>query len=413
MRRYTPTYTALALCLVLPAGAQAKAKTLDGHVIAPPSVSKKRVSVPVLLTSRAERRLRLGKAVVRVIISRRALLAAPAPTGRGKVKIRAATLRAGDRLKAAVKISRKQRKRLRKRAVPAMKVKRPRVPARASALSTDELMRIVESLAAQLSGLSRRVDDLAAFTSYRFDYMFTRLQATEARLAALEVAFGQLQGSFADLLARINLLESILPDPAQIATLVTNVQSLLERVTAQETLTATLGTTVATLTGTVSTLQGQITTLQGQVTPLLTEVTSLGTRVTTVETTLSQLPGLITQVTGLDSALQALEGRVGAAETGITTLDGAVAGLQSSVGTLDATVGGLVTDVAQQASDIGGLQSDVSGLQTNVALLQSGLGTLQGSVTTLEGTVGGLQGSVSTLQGTVSSICGMVIIDVC
>ena len=133
MRRFTPTYSALALCLVLPMGAQAKAKTLDGHVIAPPSVSKSKVTVPVLLTTSSERRLRLRKAVVRVVIPRKTRLTAPAPFGNAKVKIPASSLRAGDQLKGAVSISRKQLKRLRKRAVPTLKVKRPRVPTRASA----------------------------------------------------------------------------------------------------------------------------------------------------------------------------------------------------------------------------------------------------------------------------------------
>src|SRR5215210_239421 len=125
MRRFTPTYFALALgLLLLPAGAQAKAKTLDGHVIAPPSVSRSKVTVPVLLTAGSERRLRLGKGVVRVVIGRKTRLAAPAPSGAGKVKILASTLRPGDQLKAAVSLSRKQLKRLRKRAVPTLKVKR-------------------------------------------------------------------------------------------------------------------------------------------------------------------------------------------------------------------------------------------------------------------------------------------------
>jgi len=413
MRKLILATVAVLLCLALPTAAQGRAKTLDGHVIAPPSVSKSRVSVPVLLTERSERRLRLGKAVVRVVIPRKTKLSAPAPTGRGKVKIGASALRAGDQLKAAVSISRKQLRRLRKRAVPALKVKRPRVPRRASALSTDELMRVVESLAAQLSALSGRVDGLAALTDSQFRSLLVRIQAVEARVTALETALGNLELSVADLLDRLDLLEASLPDPAQLAQLVSDVQSLLTRVTALEALTSTLGNNLSALTTTVTSQQSAISALQGQVTPLMTEVTSLGTRVTNVETTLTQLPGLITQVTSLDTALTTLDGRVDTAETALTTLDGTVSGLQTTVGTLDTTVDGLVDTSALQSTDIGDLQADSLDVISGVAALTGTVSGLQSDVAGIQGDVAGLQSDVAGLQGTIGTICGMAIITVC
>ena len=151
----------IAACAA-PGTAHAKNYGVDGHVVAPPAAAKGRLVVPVLLTEGAERRMRLGKGLVRVSLPRGTRLRAPAPSGRGTAAILPSALRPGDQLKASAPLSRGAVKRLRKRAVPSFRVRKARVARRSSALSTDELMRIVGDLGRQLGQLTGRVDGLAS-----------------------------------------------------------------------------------------------------------------------------------------------------------------------------------------------------------------------------------------------------------
>ncbi len=162
-------------------------------------------------------------------------------------------------------ISRRQLKRLRKRAVPAAQGQAPAgTPAglgtlhrRAHADRREPQRPAPRPLgASRRPGLAHRLADALIW--------WAGIEALDARLTALETAFGELETSLADLLDRLDLLEAALPDPAQIAELVTNVESLLTRVTSLENLTTTLQGNLTTLTGTVTTLQGSVTTLQGR-----------------------------------------------------------------------------------------------------------------------------------------------------
>lgn len=161
----TATTAALALAIAgtaAPGVAQARNYAVDGHVVAPPTAAGGRVVVPVLLSQRAERRMRLRTGLVRISLSRHRRLSAPSPTGRGKAAIMPSAIRTGDRLKASAPLSRRAVRRLRRRAVPSFRARRARLSNRASALSTDELTSIVAELARQLYLLSDRVDGLAS-----------------------------------------------------------------------------------------------------------------------------------------------------------------------------------------------------------------------------------------------------------
>src|SRR5918997_3772943 len=116
MNRTRTTVGALALTIAAvaaPGAAEAKTYGVDGHVVAPPTSSKGRLVVPMLLTEGAERRMRLGKGLVRVSLPRGTRLRAPAPGGRGTVAILPSALRTGDQLKASAPLSRGAVKRLR------------------------------------------------------------------------------------------------------------------------------------------------------------------------------------------------------------------------------------------------------------------------------------------------------------
>src|SRR3954471_17930669 len=85
-----------AACLLGAAPAEAKSVSLAGQVVAPPTMAKTRVSVPLLLSDRSERRLRLGRAIVWVVLPRRSWLRVPTARGKATARIRPSRIRVGD-----------------------------------------------------------------------------------------------------------------------------------------------------------------------------------------------------------------------------------------------------------------------------------------------------------------------------
>jgi len=156
-RRLTILFTA-ALALVLPAAAnakpaaKAKSAPIAGQVIAAPTIAKGKARIPVLLSERSGRRLRVD--IVRVIVSSRASISVPRPLGAGRMTIKANTLRTGDAVKGRVRFTRKALK----RSVPALKMKGLRVTSRENAFSNRELVEAIQFLAGQISFVSGRLD---------------------------------------------------------------------------------------------------------------------------------------------------------------------------------------------------------------------------------------------------------------
>jgi hypothetical protein len=416
--RFIPTLVvAVALAGVAAPTAAAATVPVDGHVIATPDAQGKRTAVPLLLNARSERRLKLRRGIVRVLLAPRAQLSAPGPNGQGSVKLKPSALRAGDRVRAVAKLSRRQVRKLRKRSVPAFVVKRVSVVARASSLSNDDLARMVAELDARLTGLSRRVDAMAASNASQFAALRGDLDALGVRTGTLESGFSTFGQSLATLLARLDALEGSL-DPSLLAALRGDVDSLLGRVGGLEGVTGGLTSSLATLTGTVGGLQTSLATVQGQLGPLLTTVDSLAGRLDDAEGVLAQVPGLLAQVDAIDSALTSLTGRIDANELLIATLDDTVTGLIATVDGLTTLTDGLLATVTEQGLDIGDLQGTVTTLTTNLGTVANDLLNLQGTVGALGTTVSGLTGSLSTLTGqvaglagTVDLICGVPVVD--
>jgi uncharacterized protein YoxC len=407
---------AVAAVAISAPSAQAKTTRIDGQVIAPPGAKGKRTSVPLLLTERSERRLKLRKGIVRVVLAPRARLSAPGPGGRGSVKLTPSALQAGDRVRAVAKLSRKQVKRLRKQTVPAFAVRRVSVVARASSLSNDDLARMVAELDARLTALSRRVDGLAASNAAQMAALRGALDSLTARTGVLESGFAGFGSSLDSLLTRIELLEGLV-DPELLAALSDDVDSLLGRADALEGVTGGLTTSLGGLTGTVGGLQTSLTTTQGQLGPLLTTVGDLSDRVGDAEGALDQVPGMLAQIEGIDSALDTLSGRVDTSELLLADVGGTVDGLTSTVGGLTTTTETLLDASADQALDIGALQGSLSTLGDDVADVTGDLTSLQGTVGGLGTTVGGLttqvtslNGQVAGLQGTLNLLCGVPLV---
>jgi uncharacterized phage infection (PIP) family protein YhgE len=415
--KFIPTLiVAVAAVTIVVPSASAKTTRVEGHVIAPPTAKGKRTSVPLLLTERSERRLKLRRGIVRVLVAPRARLSAPGPGGKGSVTLTPSALQAGDRVQAVAKLSRKQVKRLRKRSVPAFAVRRVSVVARASSLSNDDLARMIAELDARLTALSQRVDGMAASNADQFASLRSDLDSLAARTGVLESSFASLGGSLDELLARIDLLEGLV-DPELLAALQDDVDSLLGRTGALEGVTGGLTTSLAGLTGTVGGLETSLDAIDSQLDPLLTTVDSLSGRLDDADGVLAQVPGILSQIDGIESGLSTLTGRVEGSELLLDTLGGTVDGLTGTVDGLTDVTDSLLDTATQQGLDIDALQGSVSTLTTNLTTVTNNLLSLQGTVGSLGTTVSGLTTSVGTLtgqvaglQGTLNLLCGVPLI---
>jgi hypothetical protein len=415
--RFVPTLiVAIAAVAVVAPSTSAKTTRVEGHVIAPPTAKGKRTSVPLLLTEQSERRLKLRKGIVRVLVGPRARLSAPGPGGKGLVKLAPSALQAGDRVRAVAKLSRKQVKRLRKRSVPAFAVRKVGVVARASSLSNDDLARMVAELDARLTALSQRVDGMAALNAAQFASLRGDLDSLVARTGVLESGFASLGGSLDDLLSRVDLLEGLV-DPDLLAALQGDVDSLLGRTDTLEGVAGGLTSSLSGLTGTVGGLETSLNTIDAQLDPLLTTVDSLSGRLDDADGVLAQVPGMLSQIDGIESGLNTLTGRVEGSELLLDTLGGTVDGLTGEVEGLTDVTDGLLDTATQQGLDVAALQGGMSTLTTNLTTVTNNLTSLQGTVTGLGTTVNGLTTSVGTLtgqvaglQGTLDLLCGVPLI---
>jgi hypothetical protein len=406
--KFIPTLvvTFAAMAIAAPS-AQAATTRVEGHVIAPPGAKGKRTSVPLLLTERSERRLKLRKGIVRVLVAPRARLSVPAPGGHGSVKLAPSALQAGDRVQAVAKLSRKQVKRLRKRSVPAFAVRRASVTARASSLSNDELARMIAELDVRLTALSQRVDGMAASNAAQMAGLRGDLDSLAVRTGALENGLAAFGSSLDALLDRVDLLVGLV-DPELLAALSGDVDSLLGRADALESVTGGLNLSLGELGGTVGNLQTSLTTAQGQLGPLLDQVGALDDRVDDAEGALDQVPGMLAQIDGIDSALNSLSGRVETSELMLEDIGDDVDGLGLTVGELTDTTEILIDSTALQALDIGALQGSVTGLGDDLGVVTGDLNALGGTVGLLDTSVSGLTTSVSALTGQVAGLQSVV-----
>ena len=122
------TLLVLLLLAGIPAAAHATTLKVDGRVTGLPTVKGGAVAVPLELTKRARRALKLGTRSVRVRLSRRARLPLSGAGASGASRLAPSALRAGDRLKG-VSRSRTARFRLRHRHRPTLKLASARVAA--------------------------------------------------------------------------------------------------------------------------------------------------------------------------------------------------------------------------------------------------------------------------------------------
>jgi hypothetical protein len=261
--------------------ARSKVRKLDGHVMATPYISNRRVVVPVLLDQRSVRRAKL-RAPVGVLLLKKAKKVMVAGQ---RARIAPAYLRAGDRLRARAKVA----KRARRAPYWRLSVRSFKVTKRAQAMSPAELQTLFGNLAGDLGRLQVSLAALAKYVQTGFANLGGDMSAMRADLATLGTALAALEKRVDDLEAGLPALEARLQ--SQIDSLEADLAALGTQVSGLQSQLAALQTAMTALQGDVTGLEGDVAGLQGDVAALQTSVAQLTTNVAQLQTAVSALCG--------------------------------------------------------------------------------------------------------------------------
>jgi outer membrane murein-binding lipoprotein Lpp len=378
---------ALVLLAAIPVAADARTFKVDGRVTGPPTAKGGAVTVSFKLTKRAGRALKLGTRRVRVRFRRARL---PLSGAAGVRRLAPRALRAGDRLKGVTSLSKKGRLRLRYRARPTLKLKRPRVirrvrrsrgaplpPSSAVPLArTPE--QIVRDIGARATTLSGRIGAFGSFSQQIGRLETLRLPvglagvtvAFESLTAALEGRSGT-DAAFAPLLAEV---EALAPGAEWLGPAMGAVETSLG---AWRTL-AMIGDAVETLALEAPFLAAQI--------ELLT-----------------QIPGVLAQITAIEELLMRIEGRLDAVEAASGSFSSSTSDVNAGMASLTDAVNALATDV-EAGADLASTSAGVDSLATDVAGLASRFGALQTSVDQYAPALDGLNADAVALEAMVEGL---------
>lgn len=402
-------------CVQQAAAAPAKPLPLSATVLAAPTVSKGKVTIPVLLEQRSERRV--GASVVRLLFKSRAKLAIPGPNGRTRTKVPAASIRTGDWLRGKARLG--QRARSRKRgsrngrntATPSLTALRFAIIRRESTYSLDELTQLVLGLARTVAELSERLDRLTADTRASISRLLAEIGDLKSRVDQLETGLGDLRGALealdSALTARIDgLADDVTGLRSDLEALQTQVASLTTRLTSLEGAVEGLEDDLGALGSQVSALSGSMGALASRVDTLESGLADLTSRIDDVEGQLISLPGALSDISALESQVGALGTRLDDVESDLDATGTAFGELATRVDSLETTTTSLAANVAQGQTDISGLQGDVSNLQAGLDGVEGDVADLSTDVVGLRSDVTALQGNVGNLQGDVALLCG-------
>jgi hypothetical protein len=378
---------ALLLLVAVPAAAQGRTFQVDGRVAGPPIAKGRTVTVPLQLTARAGRALKVGTRRVRVRF-RRARLPLVGAAGRRRLAPRA--LQPRDRLKGVTSLSKKGRLRLRRRARPTLKLERPRVirkvrrargapaPPIAPGLPARTPEQIVRDIGTRATMLSVRIGRFGSLTQQIERLLTLRLPVG---LAGVTLALGSLTTA---------LEERASTDPA-FEPLIADVEAL---VPAAE----WLGTAM----GAVNTSLGSVRTfamLGDAVETLAVESAVLATQIEL----LSQFPGLVAQLTAIDDALRRIEGSLASVEAASGSLGARTSELNAGLASLTDAVGALAATV-QEGGDLASTGAGLDALAGDVAGIGSGFAALQTSVNELGPPLDSLHADAVALEAMVAAL---------
>jgi hypothetical protein len=389
-RRHVTTGALLALVLLagIPAAAEARTFKVDGRVTGPPTAKGGAVTVPLQLTAHAGRALKLGTRRVRVRFRRARLPLSGAAGVRRRLAPRA--LRNGDRLKGVTSLSRKGRLRLRYRARPTLKLRRPRViraarrgravpwapaPPAAPARTAEQ---IVADIGARATALSGRIGRFSSLTQ-----QVARLQTLRLPLglAGVTVAFESL---------RTALENRASTDPA-FGPLLAGVEALAQGAD-------WLGTAMGAVDTSVR-ISHVLIVIGDAVETLSVDSVVLATHIQLFE----QIPGVLAQLVAIEEALGRIDGRLAAVEAASGSLGSSTRELNDGMGSLTDATDALTTS-AEAGADLPTLSAGVDALATDVAGLGSGFAALQASLDGAGPELDGLQADSATLEAMVEAL---------
>lgn len=386
-RRHVTALLALVLLASIPAAAQARTFKVDGRVTGPPTAKGGAVSVPLQLTGRAGRALKLGTRRVRVRFRRARL---PLSGAAGVRRLAPRALRNGDRLKGVTSLSRKGRLRLRYRARPTLKLRRPRVirrvrrsrgapvPPSAAVPLARTPEQIVRDIGTRATALSVRI---GAFGS--FSQQIARLETLR-----LPVGLAGVTLAFESLTTALEGRSSTDPD----------FEPLLAEVEALAPGADWLGTAMGAVDTSVRTSHVLIV-IGDAVETLAVDSVVLATHIEL----LKQIPGVLAQLVAIEEALGRIDGRLAAVEAASGSLGSSTRELNDGMASLTDATNALATS-AEAGAGPASLSAGVDALATDVAGLDSGFAALQTSLDGVGPELDGLQADAATLEAMVEAL---------
>jgi hypothetical protein len=398
---------ALLVVAAIPAATQARAFQVDGRVTGPATAKGNAVTVPLKLTKRAGRALKLGTRSVRVRL-RRARLPLSGAGAAGASALAPRALRAGDRLRGVTSLSKKARRRLRYRYRPTLRLRRasvtragrrasarpgapaapaappPRGDPAAPAVPTPTQRspeQILRDIGARVTALSGRVGRYGSLTH---QIAAQRLQTLRlpVSLASVTVAFRSLTKA---LEARSSTNPAFKPLLAKVEALAPGVEWL-------ETAMGAVDTSFRT-SGALRSIEDPVEVLAVEMLPMLALQIGL----------VEMFPGLLAQLVAIDEALGRIDGRLDTVEAALVPLGHNTRDLNSGMASLTTVIDALAT-AAQSGADLASLSAGVDALDADVASLGSGFGALQTSMNELTRPLGGLHAEALALTASVEAL---------
>jgi X-X-X-Leu-X-X-Gly heptad repeat protein len=378
---------ALLLLAAIPAGAQARTFKVDGRVNGPPTAKGGAVTVPLQLSKRAGRAVKLGTRSVRVRFRRARLPVSGAPRA---ARLAPRALRPGHRLKGVTSLTKKSRLRLRYRARPTLKLRRvsvlraprrrhaaPAPPSFAPPLSrTPE--QIVRDIGTRSTALSGRIGRLSSLTQQVANLQTLRLPVG---LAGVTAAFASLTTALEDRSSTDPAFEPLLAEVKELAPG-----------------TDWLGTAMGAIDTSLRTTRA-LGMIGDAVETLAVDSVVLATQIEL----LKQIPGVVAQLTAIDEALGRIDGRLGAVEAASGSLNSGTGELNAGMASLTDAVDALATD-AREDADLASLSAGIDALATDVAALASGFGALQTSMNQFAPELDGLYADAAALEAMVEGL---------
>ncbi len=381
---------ALLLLAAIPAAAQARTFKVDGRVTGEPTARGGAVTVPIQLSKRAGRALKLGTRRVRVQLSRARL---PMSGAAGASRVAPRALRKGDRLKGVTSLSKMARLRLRYRYRPTLKLTRasvtrgarrrrgaPRAPAPSSAPAPPSRTpeQIVMEMGARATAMSGRIGKFGSLTQ-----QIARLQTLRlpVGLAGIAVAFESLARALEGRARTDPAFEPLLAD---VEALAPGAEWLGTAMGAVDT---SLRTSRA-----LGMIEDAVETLAVQ-TPILAVQIEL----------IKQIPGVLAQVTAIDEALSRIDVRLDAVEAASGSLAAGTSELNARMASLTNAIDAQTT-AAEAGADLASLSAGVDALATDVAGLASGFGALQTSIDEFAPALDGLHADAVALTAMVDAL---------